>query len=236
MNHNRSRPCAAALVLLCLSGFQATAAEPSCPNPDVPLAGLLMPPPKPDSAQTKAELQELQRLQESRTPDQVKHVREDDRRTIERFLGGIGIKVESLSASARRFFDCIDVSVRHSVHEAKSTFDRTRPYRLPHNNLQALKKMSDSDSASYPSAHATYGAALGMVLAEMIPEKKEALYKRIQDYGYSRIVSGAHFRSDVYAGNVAGAAIAASLMSDETFRNEFKDVKSELRKAIGLAD
>ena len=29
-----------------------------------------MPPPKPDSAQTKAELQELQRLQESRTPEQ----------------------------------------------------------------------------------------------------------------------------------------------------------------------
>ena len=48
----------------------------------------------------------------------------------------------------------------------------------------------------------------------MIPEKKEALYKRIQDYGYSRIVSGARFRSDVYAGNVAGAAIAASLLSN----------------------
>jgi acid phosphatase (class A) len=74
-----------------------------------------------------------------------------------------------------------------------------------------------------------------MVLAEMIPEKKEALYKRIQDDGYSRIVSGAHFRSDVYAGNVAGAAIAASLLSNETFRNELNDVKSELRKAAGLA-
>jgi acid phosphatase (class A) len=74
-----------------------------------------------------------------------------------------------------------------------------------------------------------------MVLAEMIPEKKEALYKRIQDYGYSRIVSGAHFRSDIYAGNVAGAAIAASLLSNETFRNELNDVKGELRKAAGLA-
>jgi acid phosphatase (class A) len=75
-----------------------------------------------------------------------------------------------------------------------------------------------------------------MVLAEMIPEKKEALYKRIQDYGYSRVVSGAHFRSDVYAGNVAGAAIAASLLSKEAFRNELSDVKGELRKAVGLAE
>jgi acid phosphatase (class A) len=236
MRPNRGRTCTAAIALLCLSSFLAIAADPSCPNPPVPLSMLLMPPPKPDSAQTKAELQELQRLQESRTPEQVKHVRDDDHRTLERFLGGIGIKVETLSSSTRRFFDCIDASVRHSVHEAKNTFDRTRPYRLPHNNLQTLKKLSDRDSPSYPSAHATYGAALGMVLAEMIPEKKKALYKRIQDYGYSRIVSGAHFRSDVYAGNVAGAAIAASLLSNDSFRNEIKDVKHELRKAIGLAD
>jgi len=92
---SRSRTCAAALALLCLSSFAAVAADPSCPNATVPLAVLLMPPPKPDSAQTKAELQELQRLQESRTPEQVKHVRDDDRRTLERFLGGIGIKVGS---------------------------------------------------------------------------------------------------------------------------------------------
>lgn len=234
MRPNRSRACAVAVAFLCLSGLPATAADPSCPNPVVPLSVLLMPPPKPDSAQTKAELKELQRLQESRTPEQVKHVRDDDRRTLERFLGGIGIKVETLSASANHFFDCIDASVRHSVHEAKSTFDRTRPYRLPHNKLQTLKKLSDRDSASYPSAHATYGAALGVVLAEMIPEKRDAIYRRIQDYGYSRIVSGAHFRSDVYAGNVAGAAIAAALLNDENFRNQLKEVKGELRKDVGL--
>jgi acid phosphatase (class A) len=218
-----------------LFNLPAAAADPSCPDPGVPLSALLMPPPKHDSAQTKAELQELLRLQESRTPEQIKHVKEDDLRTLERFLGGIGIKVENLSASAKHFFDCIDSSVRHAVHEAKNTFDRTRPYRLPHNHLNTLKKLSDRDSPSYPSAHATYGAALGMVLAEMIPEKKEAIYKRIQDYGHSRIVSGAHFRSDIYAGNVAGAAIAASLLSNETFRNELNDVKGELRKAAGLA-
>ena len=236
MRSNRCRADLASLAFLCLVSVPPAAADPSCPDAAVPLSALLMPPPTRDSPQTKAELQELLRLQESRTPDQVKHVRDDDHRTLERFLGGIGIRVENLSASTRRFFDCIDASVRHSVHEAKNTFDRTRPYSLPHNNLQTLKKLSDRDSASYPSAHATYGAALGMVLAEMIPEKKDAIYRRIQDYGYSRIVSGAHFRSDVYAGNVAGAAIAASLLSNESFRNELKDVKGELRKAIGLAE
>jgi acid phosphatase (class A) len=73
-----------------------------------------------------------------------------------------------------------------------------------------------------------------VVLAEMIPEKRDAIYRRIQDYGYSRIVSGAHFRSDVYAGNVAGAAIAAALLNDENFRNQLKEVRGELRKDVGL--
>lgn len=67
------------------------------------------------------------------------------------------------------------------------------------------------------------------------PEKKEEIYKRIQDYGYSRLVSGAHFRSDVYAGNIAGAAIAASLLNKDSFRDQLKEVKGEVRKAAEFA-
>jgi acid phosphatase (class A) len=101
--------------------------------------------------------------------------------------------------------------------------------------LHTLKKLNDRDSTSYPSGHATYGTVVGLVVVEMLPEKKEGIYKRIQDYGYSRLVSGAHFRSDIYAGNVAGAAIAASLLNNEAFRDELKQVKVELRKAVGFA-
>jgi acid phosphatase (class A) len=72
------------------------------------------------------------------------------------------------------------------------------------------------------------------VLAEIFPEKKDAINKRIETYGYSRLVSGAHFRSDVYAGQVAGAAIAASLLSNEAFRDELKNVRVELRRSAGM--
>jgi acid phosphatase (class A) len=221
--------------LLLLAGLETAAAEPSCPDPAAPVAALLMPPPKHDSAQTKAELQELMRLQESRTSEQVEHVRGDDRRTVERFLHGTGVKVEQLSDAAIHFFDCIGAAVEKAVREAKTTFARTRPYRLHESKLHTLKKLSDRDSTSYPSGHATYGTAVGLVVVEMLPEKKEDIYKRIQDYGYSRLVSGAHFRSDIYAGNVAGAAIAASLLNNESFRDELKQVKVELRKAAGFA-
>jgi acid phosphatase (class A) len=235
MNRNRHRVCALPVALLLpLVGLEFAAADPSCPDPAVPVAALLMPPPKYDSVQTRAELQELLRLQEQRTPQQVEHVRGDDHRTVERFLGGMNIKVGPLSDSAIHFFDCIGVAVEKAVRDAKTTFMRTRPYRLHENKLHTLKKLSDRDSTSYPSGHATYGTIVGLVLVEMLPEKKEEIYRRIQDYGYSRLVSGAHFRSDVYAGNIAGAAIAVSLLSQEAFRDEFKQVKAEVRKAAGF--
>ena len=236
MNRNRDRICVLPLAfLLLLVGLKSAPADPSCPDPAIPVSALLPPPPKHDSAHTKAELQELLRLQEARTSAQVEHVRGDDLRTVQRFLGGMGIKVEKLSDSANRLFDCIGVAVEHAVREAKTTFMRTRPYRLHENKLHTLKKLSDRDSTSYPSGHATYGTVVGLVLGEVFPEKKEEIYKRIQDYGYSRLVSGAHFRSDVYAGNIAGAAIAASLLNNDAFRDQLKDVKVELRKAAGFA-
>jgi len=220
--------------LLLLVGVELGVADPSCPDPAVPVAALLMPPPKHDSAQTRAELQELLRLQALRTSQQVEHVREDDHRTVERFLGGMNIKIGQLSESAIHFFDCIGCAVEKYVRDAKTAFMRTRPYRMHDNKLHTLKKLSDRDSTSYPSGHATYGTVVGLILVEMLPEKKEEIYRRIQDYGYSRLISGAHFRSDVYAGNVAGAAIAASLLSQETFRDQFKQVKAEVRQAVGF--
>lgn len=225
----------AILSLTLLISLQPAVGDSSCPDPAVPGAAILLPPPKADSAETKAELQELLRLQEARTSKQVKHVKDDDHRTVERFLGGMGISVDHLPSSAIHFFDCIGVAVEKSVRDAKTTFLRTRPYRLHENKLHTLKKLSDRDSTSYPSGHATYGTAVGLVLVDMLPEKKEEIYKRIKDYSYSRMISGAHFRSDVYAGNVVGAAIAASLLSQQRFRDELNQVKVELRKAVGLA-
>ena len=213
---------------------RAFALVPSCPEVVVPLSALLMPPPEQNSIQTKAELQELFRLQASRTSTQVTHAKSDDRRTIERFLDGMGVKIGNLSISTNYFFDCIADSVERAVREAKVTFMRTRPYRLPHSGLHTLKKLSDRDSSSYPSGHATYGAVVGLVLAEMLPEKKEKIYERIQDYANSRLLLGAHFRSDIYAGEIAGAAIAVTLFKNEMFLAEFKEVSDELRKSMGI--
>ena len=51
----------------------------------------------------------------------------------------------------------------------------------------------------------------------------------------NNLCGGAHFGSDVYAGEIAGAVIIASLLNRDDFRNQFKDMRNDFRKAVGLS-
>jgi acid phosphatase (class A) len=194
-----------------------------------------LPPPAIGSPEANAELVELQRLQKASAADEKRHARGDHDRTVARFLGEIGIDVRGLPEPAREFFHCIAEMSESAVADSKSKFNRTRPYKLPHNDLHPLKTITADDTASYPSGHATYGMLVGLVLVQMLPEKSEAIYKRIEDFGYSRLVSGVHYRSDVYAGEISGAALAATLFMNPNFRDQLNRVTPAIRKAAGLA-
>jgi acid phosphatase (class A) len=224
---------AALVVAFVLAGGTAFAKE--CPNlAAVPVSGFLMPPSAEDSRETLAELAELQDLDIQRTPAQAEHARGDHERTIARFLGEIGVKVDDRPATALHFFKCIKDMTENSVDDAKRRFSRTRPYNFPNNGLHILKDVTEEDSPSYPSGHATYGMVTGLLLAEMLPERRDEIIKRIEDYGYSRMLSGVHFRSDVYSGEIAGAAIVAGLFTQKAFWDEFGPAKDDLRKALGF--
>jgi hypothetical protein len=102
--------------------------------------------------------------------------------------------------------------------------------------LPRLRRTNEQDSTSYPSGHATYGMVTGLLLAEMLPEKRERIINRIVDFGYSRLVAGVHFRGDVYAGQIAGATIAVYLFKSDAARARFYEAKTNLRQALGIAD
>lgn len=210
-------------------------AQSSCPRIEpVDVTSLLLPPPCDACDITKGELAELQALQKSRTPDMVKHASDDYTRTVERFLAGMtpSIMVENVGA-ADHLFACATETTEDAIDAAKTKFNRTRPYRLPDNGLQVLKTIPANDAPSFPSAHAAFGIVTGLILIAMAPELRERISARIKDFGLSRLISGVHYRSDVYAGEFAGAAIAASLFADRHFRAELEKVKPDLRKAIG---
>jgi acid phosphatase (class A) len=199
---------------------------------------LLMPPPADDTEVSIAELHELQDLQTLRTRAQAEHAGDDHKESVARFLGEIGIVISGKPRATIEFFECIADSTEKAIKDAKGSFSRTRPYKYPNNNLHVLKDISGDDSPSYPSGHATYGMVVGLLLAEMLPEKKREIIRRIEDFGYSRMLSGVHFRSDVYAGQIAGAVIVASFFKtskDGEFWKRFEIAKKDLRAALGFS-
>jgi acid phosphatase (class A) len=228
-------PLPALVLVASLFASGSVDAQPACPNIEpVDLSSLLLTPPCNTCDITKAELAELQALQTSRTPEMVAHASADYTRTVERFLAGMSspIKVESVGA-AEPLFKCAAEITEDAVGKAKMKFHRTRPYELPGNGLQVLKRISSNDDPSFPSGHAAFGAVTGLVLSEMIPEMRERISARIEDFGFSRLVSGVHFRSDVYAGEISGSAVAASLLANDGFRSQLEETKPALRKSIG---
>ncbi len=73
-------------------------------------------------------------------------------------------------------------------------------------------------NASYPSGHSTVGNLDAMILAELIPDQKDALLKRGQQIGDDRIVAGVHFPSDVEAGHKLAEDLFARLKANPNSR------------------
>jgi len=113
------------------------------------------------------------------------------------------------------------------------------PAETPKNPEEAARQAAaeaeakkQGDNTSYPSGHATFGTACGILLAEMVPEKRSELFARARQYGESRIIVGAHYPSDVEAGRLAGTVGAALLMQNATFQRQFFEAQAELRTAL----
>jgi acid phosphatase (class A) len=89
-------------------------------------------------------------------------------------------------------------------------------------------------SGAYPSGHATVGTLMGIILSDMVPEKRAEIMARAAEFAHNRVVAGMHVPSDIDAGKIAGSVIAAQIMGQDDFKAEYADAKAELRAALGL--
>jgi acid phosphatase (class A) len=85
-------------------------------------------------------------------------------------------------------------------------------------------------SFSYPSGHGALGFAWALVLAELIPSRADAIIERGRDFGWSRVVCGVHYPSDIDAGRVVAAAAIARLHADPAFQSEMAAARAELAR------
>ena len=87
---------------------------------------------------------------------------------------------------------------------------------------------------TYPSGHSTTAAEVALLLGMMVPEKRDALYARSDEYATHRITSGAAYPSDRDGGYITASLAVNQMMKNSEFRADFDAVKTEIRKGLGM--
>jgi acid phosphatase (class A) len=208
-------------------------AKPFTDAREVNLVDLLSPPPANDSAQMKAELGELLTIQVTRTPEQGARAIADAEENVWRFgdvIDNPKFTAESLPKFSA-FFDRIVETEGAVVDPAKDVWKRPRP-QIYSDLVKPIVPLSKS--GSYPSGHTTLGTLMGIVLSNMLPEKRQALMARAWEYGHNRMVGEIHYASDIEAGRIAGTVIAETIMNHDDYKTEYEAAKAELRTALGM--
>jgi acid phosphatase (class A) len=198
------------------------------------LVRILPPPPADDSAETRAELDLMLKIQESRSAAEAARAKADAEVSIYRFADALGDPPGFAGKNLPRtqaLFRNILAEETAVVGTGKNRFARPRPFLLePH--LQPV--VDKPPNGSYPSGHTTWGYTVGVVLADMIPERRPQIMARAAEYGFNRVVAGVHYPSDIEGGKMAGAALAAALFASPAFLRDYAEAKSELRQALNL--
>jgi acid phosphatase (class A) len=112
------------------------------------------------SAATRAELDELLRLQVTRTAEQVARARADRKKRIAQFHGALGLDPASPPElpALERLAERVEDDVRIHVRAAKERFRRLRPYEIEPRLEPCIEGVHGD--LSYPSGHAAFGYSM----------------------------------------------------------------------------
>lgn len=123
-----------------------------------------------------------------------------------------------------------------STSAAKDKYQRVRPYVrydepiCSPQDAQTLRKVP-----SYPSGHASAGWAWALILAELAPDRTDAILRRGLEFGTSRVVCGVHWQSDVDAARTVASAVVARLHADPEFAAQRTLAAREVAQARAAA-
>jgi acid phosphatase (class A) len=199
------------------------------------LAALVPDPPAVDSAANKAELAELHRIEQARTPEQIAAAKadedEEDLFAYKTVLGA-GFNAEALPLTAE-----LGAHVKNEQSVAggalKQVFQRPRPYQTD-KTLHPMCALTEAAN-SYPSGHALTGYLEGLMLAEIVPEKRKEILARADDYAHNRLVCGVHYPSDVEASRRVAYVVFGYMMATPRFQRDLAAARTETRAKLGVA-
>jgi acid phosphatase (class A) len=197
-------------------------------------AQILMTPPAADSKITQDELAALHRIQSQRTNEQIARAQADEAdQSMFVYRDVLGDKFDPAKLPATALLaKHVKNDEGISTDPVKDQFKRVRPYNLDKTLSPVCKTKTIDDS--YPSGHATVGYLNALVLIEMVPEKRDEILARADEYAHNRLVCGVHYKSDIQAGKLVGYTLHAAMDANPQFQKELASARIELRQALNL--
>lgn len=125
----------------------------------------------------------------------------------------------------------IRLDVSRATNLPKDIYKRQRPYLIDEGPICVPKDASLAASPDYPSGHNTWGWTVGLIMAELAPDRATEILSRARAFGESRLVCGVHNLSAVEAGRLNGSIVVAALHGQEAFRKDLDSARKEVAAA-----
>jgi acid phosphatase (class A) len=156
-------------------------------------------------------------LQVSRTEDQKNEALRDKSYSIKLMTGVVDADFEHKYPHAFEVLNNADIDSYFINTMIKNANGRLRPF-VQHPTL--VTPLFTTGDFSYPSGHATGMELQARILAELFPDKADALRQRARQIADSRVVAGVHYTSDTEAGLALGDLLFTELETKSAFRKD----------------
>lgn len=156
-------------------------------------------------------------LQTSRTEDQKNEALRDKKYSINLVTEVIDTDFEHKYPNVYRVLNNADIDSYYINTLIKNENGRLRPF-VQHPIL--VTPLFTSGDYSYPSGHATGMELQARILAQLFPDKSDALRQRARQVADSRVVAGVHYASDTEAGLALGDLLFMELEAKSAFQKD----------------
>ena len=193
----------------------------------------LPPPPSPDSAAFNADATTYRDTRTLRNTPRWTLAKQDANlnfpEAANTFSCALGLPISATNTPhLNAILSRLRADIALTTAKTKDHYKRQRPY-LYYGEISCTPEEKHKND-SYPSSHAAIGWAWALVLAEIAPQRGDALFKRGIAFGDSRVICGVHWQSDVNAGRQIGAAAIARLHANDTFTTQMALARKEIER------
>lgn len=192
-------------------------------QPDASL--LLAPPPLIDSAEQAAEMDEVKNVYHAASEADKQAAYGEKKFSVFNYTDVVGpFFIATNLPKTTAFFEKVQLDAETVTDLGKDYFKRPRPFTTD----PSLANGKLEKSFSYPSGHSTESMVLALVLADLLPEQRDAIIGHARTIGWHRVQIARHYPSDIFAGRTLARAIAQQFKQSDEFQKEFAEVKKEI--------